>query len=147
MNTDWAIAELDKFIEQTIMRNGSHAGFITSSDHTAAPDVEVARQAQIVEKILDRVLSNWRTEVSGRMANNHWSRHRESAIRAREELIRKQEVEENLGENAPELSAAELHPWVWEVAKSLWSLPRSRRRCHPKAQRRDSEQGGPSRRE
>ncbi|WP_435278319.1 TIGR02391 family protein [Rhodococcus yananensis] len=120
MNTEWAIAELDKFIEQTIMRNGSGDGFITSSDYTAAPDVEVARQAQIVEKVLDRVISNWRIEISGKMANNRWARHREAAIRAREELIRKQEVEENLGENAPELSAAELHPWIWEGAKSLW---------------------------
>lgn len=120
MNTEWAIAELDKFIEQTIMRNGSGDGFITSSDYTAAPDVEVARQAQIVEKILDRVIPNWRTEISGKMANNRWARHREAAIRAREELLRKQEVEENLGENAPELSAAELHPWIWEGAKSLW---------------------------
>lgn len=27
---------------------------------------------------------------------------------------------ENLGENAPGFSAAELHPWIWEGAKSLW---------------------------
>lgn len=120
MNTEWAIAELDKFIEQTVMRNGSGDGFITSSDYTAAPDVEVARQAQIVEKVFDRVVPNWRTDISGKMANNRWARHREAAIRAREELVRKQEVEENLGENAPELSAAELHAWVWDGAKSLW---------------------------
>lgn len=120
MNTEWAIKELDTFIEQTVMRNGSGDGFITSSDYTAASDVEVARQAQIIEKILDRVIPNWRTEISGKMANNRWARHREAAIRAREELIRKQEVDENLGENAPELSATELHPWIWEGAKSLW---------------------------
>lgn len=120
MNTEWAIAQLDEFIEQTVMRNGSGDGFITLSDYTAAPDVDVARQAQVVEKILDRVISNWRTDISEKMANNRWVRHREAAIRAREELVRKQEVEENLGEYAPELSAAELHPWIWEGAKSLW---------------------------
>lgn len=31
-----------------------------------------------------------------------------------------QEINDNLGENAPELSAAELHTWIWSGAKSLW---------------------------
>lgn len=120
MNTEWAIAELDKFITQTVMTNASGANLITSRDRTAASDVEVTKQAPVVEKILDRVIPNWRTEVPDTSANNRWSRHREAAIRAREELVREQEVEENLGENAPELSAAQLHPWIWSGAKSLW---------------------------
>lgn len=120
MNIEWAIAELDKFISMTVMRNGSSGGFITSSDYTASPDVEVTKQAPVVEKILDRVIPNWRTDVTGKMANNRWARHREASIRAREELIRAEEVRENLGENAPQLSAAELHPWIWGGAKSLW---------------------------
>lgn len=120
MNTAWAIAELDKFIKQTVMRNASSAGFITSRDTTAAPDEEVTRQAPVVEKILDRVIPNWRTAIPDTSANNRWSCHREAAIRAREELVREQEVRQNLGENAPELSAARLHPWIWSGAKSLW---------------------------
>lgn len=120
MNHGWAIAELDKFIKMTVMRNGSGDGFITTSDYTAAPDAEVAQQAQIVEKVLIRVIPDWRTEITGKMANNRWARHREAAIRAREELVRAEEVRENLGENAPDLSAADLHPWIWSGAKSLW---------------------------
>ncbi|WP_168703948.1 TIGR02391 family protein [Gordonia paraffinivorans] len=120
MNHEWAIAELDKFIKMTVMRNGSGDGFITTSDYTAAPDAEVAQQAQIVEKVLIRVIPHWRTEITGKMANNRWARHREAAIRAREELVRAEEVRENLGENAPDLSAADLHPWIWSGAKSLW---------------------------
>lgn len=120
MNVDWAIAELDKFIEQTVMRNGSGDGFITSADYTAAPDAEVTRQAPIVEQILNRVIPRWRTDVPATSANNRWSRHREAAIRAREQLVREEEIRENLGENAPKLSAVELHPWVWSGAKSLW---------------------------
>ena len=120
MNTDWAIAELDKFIAQTVMRNASSANYITSSDVTAAPDIDVTKQAPVVEQILDRVIPRWRSEVPKSSANNRWSRHREAAIRAREQLVREQEIRENLGEDAPELSAAELHDWVWSGAKSLW---------------------------
>ncbi|MWJ85022.1 restriction endonuclease [Clavibacter michiganensis subsp. michiganensis] len=120
LNTDWAIEQLDKFIEQTVMRNGSGAGFITTTDYTAAPEAEVAKQAQIVEKILARVTPNWRDELTGQMANNRWAKHREAAIRAREELVRAEEIGQNLGDDAPEISAADLHPWIWSGARSLW---------------------------
>jgi hypothetical protein len=124
MNTQWAVAELDKFIEQTVMRNGSSSGggvtFFTSDDYTVASDVDVTKQAPVVEQILNRVIPKWRTEVPDSSANNRWSRHREAAIRAREQLIRNEEVRENLGENAPILSASELPDWVWSGARSLW---------------------------
>lgn len=124
INTVWAIAELDRFIEQTVMRNASSSGdgwvSISTQDLTAAPDVEVTKQATVIEQILDRALPGWRTEVPTDSANNRWARHREAALRAREALVREQEIKENLGENAPELSAAKLHTWVWEGAKSLW---------------------------
>ncbi|MHB1008294.1 MAG: TIGR02391 family protein [Propionibacteriaceae bacterium] len=119
MNTDWAIAELDKFIGQTVMTNASGGNVSTYRSRTAAADLDVTKQAQIVEKILDRVIPQWRTEIPV-SPSNRWTRHREAAIRAREELLRDAEVREGLGENAPELSAAELHAWVWSGAKSLW---------------------------
>jgi len=123
LNCEWALAELNKFIEQTVMTNnsGTRGGMtvITSSSSTAAPDVEVAKQAQIVEKILDRVLPRWRTEIE-LQKTNRWTRHREAAIRAKEELLRQEEVRTNLGDDAPEFSASSLHPWIWSGAASLW---------------------------
>ncbi|PZS17611.1 MAG: restriction endonuclease [Pseudonocardiales bacterium] len=123
MNSEWAIEELDKFIKMTVMTNASSSSgggtFITSRNNTAAPDADVTKQAQVVEKIFDRAIPAWRTDIEN-SKNNRWTRHREAAIRAREELIRSEEVKANLGENAPELSAAELHPWIWSGASSLW---------------------------
>ena len=120
LNTEWALAELDKFIEQTVMRNGSSANFITARDITADSEEDVTRQAPVVEKILDRVLPRWRTEVPDDSANNRWSRHREAAIRARQEVEREAEIRANLGDGAPEISAANLHSWVWSGARPLW---------------------------
>lgn len=123
LNVEWALAELDKFISQTVMTNnsGSRSGvtLLTHRASTAAPDSEVTKQAQVVEMILARVLPNWRsiTDIS---ASNRWVQHREAAIRAREHLAREQEIRENLGDDAPEISAANLHPWVWSGARSLW---------------------------
>lgn len=120
VNSDWAIAELNKFVEATTMRNASGGGLLTSRDRTASSDDLVTMQAPVVEKILDRVLPNWRMEVPDTSANNRWSRHREAALRAREVLSRDKELIENLGENAPQISAADLHPWAWSGARSLW---------------------------
>ncbi|GAB2513217.1 TIGR02391 family protein [Paramicrobacterium agarici] len=123
LNTDWALTELDKFITMTVMTNNSRSGpgyvSITHTSSTAAPDADVTKQAQVVEKILDRVISAWRTEIDN-SKNNRWTRHREAAIRAREELVRAEEIKRNLGDNAPEMSAANLHPWIWSGARSLW---------------------------
>ena len=123
MNTEWALAELEKFISMTVMRNNSHSGpgyvSISNKSNTASPDADVTKQAQVVEKIFDRVIPGWRTEIEI-SSINRWTRHREAAIRAKEELLRQEEIRENLGENAPDLSAAQLHPWIWSGAKSLW---------------------------
>jgi len=123
LNVEWAIAELDKFIQQTVMTNNSRSsGGVTVISHkssTAAPDVEVVKQAQVVEKILNRILPGWQVTLPMR-TTNRWTQHREAAIRAREELVREQEVRVNLGDDAPEISASSLHPWIWSGAASLW---------------------------
>ena len=115
LKVEWAIGELDKFIEMTVLRNNSFSGngvtFIDNTSSTAASDGDVAKQAQVVEKILDRVIPRWRTEIELRR-RNRWTRHREAAIRAKTELEREEEIRVNLGDDAPELSAAKLHPWV-----------------------------------
>lgn len=123
LNTDWALEELDRFITQTVMTNNSFSAngivSISNKSSTAASDADVAKQAQIVEQILDRVLPRWRTEIELSKINR-WTRHREAAIRAREEIVRREEMRTNLGDDAPEISAADLHPWVWSGARSLW---------------------------
>jgi Protein of unknown function (Hypoth_ymh) len=75
--------------------------------------------AQIVEQILDRVVPKWRTEIAVDGAGR-WQQHREAAKRAIAQLERKEELRLRLGENAPTLDVAQLHPWVWEGARSLW---------------------------
>lgn len=123
INVEWALGELDKFIQQTVLTNNSRSGggmtVITHRSSTAAPDAEVTKQAQVIEKILDRVVPGWRTDIELRKSNR-WTRHREAAIRAKAELERQEEIRKNLGDDAPEISAANLHPWVWSGAQSLW---------------------------
>lgn len=122
MNTEWALNELDKFIDQTVMRYPDPVpGVIDATGRkiTSARDEDIIKQAHVVEQILDRVLSDWH-DLEANVKVNRWMRHRTAALRAKEALIREAEVKENLGENAPELSAAELHSWIWSGARSLW---------------------------
>ncbi|MGV1037841.1 MAG: TIGR02391 family protein [Candidatus Nanopelagicales bacterium] len=117
LNIEWAIEQLDTLISQTDLVPYSDPSIIGS--HTRADEEDIAAQAQVAEKILARVLPRWRAEVPIDQYQP-WNQHREAAIRARAELMREHEVRENLGDNAPEISAANLHPWVWDGARSLW---------------------------
>lgn len=121
MNTEWAIEQLDDFIKATtvtyVPSPPSSIGF--HSYNTSASEDEVVKRAQVVEQILDRVVPGWRSEIK-KKDRQKWSVHYEASIRAREALLRADEVRKNLGEDAPDLSAAELHPWIWNGASSLW---------------------------
>lgn len=117
LNVEWAIEQLDLLISQTDLVPYSDPSIIGS--HTRADEEDIAAQAQVTEKILARALPRWRAEVPIDQYQS-WGQHREAAIRARAELTREQEIRENLGDNAPEISAANLHPWVWDGARSLW---------------------------
>lgn len=121
MNSEWAIAQLEDFISATtvtyIPSPSGSIGF--HSYETAESEDEVVKRAQVIEQILDRVVPGWRNEIK-KKDRQRWSVHYEASIRAREALLRADEVRQNLGEDAPDLSAAELHPWVWSGAKSLW---------------------------
>jgi uncharacterized protein (TIGR02391 family) len=121
MNSTWALAELDKFVQATaLIHQPSPAGVISGGTYvTAQLDTEIAKQAQVVEQILDRTTPAWR-DLGVSMRRNRWQLHREAALRCREAIDREEEIRSNLGESAPALSAAELHPWVWSGASSLW---------------------------
>jgi hypothetical protein len=73
----------------------------------------------VVERILDRVIPDWRKR-EGDTNRKKWAVHHEASVRAKEALLRADEVRKNLGDDAPEISAANLHPWVWSGAASLW---------------------------
>jgi uncharacterized protein (TIGR02391 family) len=103
----------------TVMRNNSGGTMITYRSSTAASDAEVTRVAPVIEKILDRVIPDWRTSIELHKSNR-WTRHREATMRAITILERQAELRAKLGDNAPNLDASRLHPWAWDGARSLW---------------------------
>lgn len=121
INVDWAQRELDEFITATTVSYiPSPSGTVGFHGYeTAALEDDIVKKAQVVEQILDRIVPGWRENIA-KKDRQKWSVHYEASIRAREAIVRADEVRKNLGEDAPELSAAKLHPWVWEGASSLW---------------------------
>lgn len=121
INAEWALEQLNDFIEATtvtyVPSPPSSVGFHRYK--TDASEDDIVKLAQVVEQILDRVIPGWRSTIK-KKDRQKWSIHYEASVRARESLIRADEIRKNLGEDTPELSAAKLHPWVWDGASSLW---------------------------
>ena len=116
LDQDWAVKKLASFISMTEYVASTTPGVIGS--FIRGREDEIAGQAQVVEQILDRVTPRWREQLVD--SKRKWQPLRQAASRGRAQIEREQELRERLGENAPELSASELHPWIWSGAKSLW---------------------------
>jgi hypothetical protein len=75
----------------------------------------------IIEQIADRAWPEWRDHLPDR-ASMSWEYDPllQIAKQVLQLLIRRDELERNLGEAGPALSAVTMHRDVWEASKSLW---------------------------
>ncbi|MFC1431455.1 TIGR02391 family protein [Streptacidiphilus sp. N1-3] len=122
INIPWAEGELANFLSLTeLQRRPATPGIaeFSSRMNNRGAQAEIVASAQVVEQILDRVLPGWKAAMQ-ESRSNRWIGHREAAQRAQVALTRDAEVREMLGDDAPRLSAATMHPWVWSGARSLW---------------------------
>jgi len=117
VDTDWAMDQLRRFIESTTYTPTTRPG---GSDF-AAPEDEIVAQEPIIEKIFDRTIPDWKDRVSETFTSHRWQTERDIAQRALAALQREEEIADKLGEAAPDLSAAHMHRWAWEGARSLWA--------------------------
>ena len=118
IDREWAISELSKFITAT--RIVPHPAPNVLGIINAGSREEISSQAYVVDRILDVVFPNWRQDFPNPRAHN-WMGYHEVALRAKTALERQPELEEKLGDNSPHIAASQLHPWIWEGARSLWN--------------------------
>lgn len=123
LDKDWAIEEIDKFLHATdqIVPDTRGSGIVFVGTVQRESETVAASLAHVVEQIIDRVLPGWRNEHrSSSGEDKGWAHLREWAARAKVTLQREAELRERLGDDAPEMDAGKLHPWVWESAAPLW---------------------------
>lgn len=120
LDTKWAIGEIDAFLGVTARKvpemgpGVTYFGTVMRGSKT-----EASQQAHVVEQILDRVHPGWSKERPRKDPGFSWLRDR--ASRAKSALEREPELTEKLGDNAPDMDAANLHPWAWENGRSYWN--------------------------
>jgi hypothetical protein len=123
MDHNWVLAELQSFIDLTelVSRPQASGRTVVAGDNrrVKGQSDEIVKKAHVVEQILDRVIPTWRNDLE-KLDNKRWQVHRQAALRAVSEIERREEIAEKIGDKAPKISAAALHPWVWESARSLW---------------------------
>lgn len=107
MDLTWAAEQLNRFLE------------LARQPASSEPTQELRGQELIVHKIADVVWPDWRSWEFPYYAK--WGGTFDLAQRCLMLVERQEEIEQNLGDVGPKLTAAALHPWVWEAARSLWS--------------------------
>jgi hypothetical protein len=120
LDPDWAASEIDLFLRvtgQVVPDLGPGVAYFGTV--MRGPATEASARAHVVEQILDRVLSGWRAGRPSKDEDFAWLR--DQASRAKTVLQRSEELAEKLGDNAPDMDAANLHPWAWENGRSFWN--------------------------
>lgn len=116
LDREWAIEQIDTFMHNTKLVGYDSPNIIGT--RLRGSDAAVSEGAYIVERILSRVLPGWQTGRPETDRNYKWLR--DQAVRAKTEIERAAELAEHLGDNAPDMSAGNLHPWAWENGSSYW---------------------------
>jgi hypothetical protein len=121
LDVDWAITEIDLFLRVTdqVAYDNTGSGVVVFGTHMRGSETEAAQRAHVVEQILDRTLRGWRKDQPKKDSEYSWLR--EQAARARAALQRATELADKLGDDAPDMDAANLHPWAWENGRSYWN--------------------------
>ncbi len=117
MDRKWAETHLAHFIEITRLSPRQYE--IGTFDVLTHSQDDILRAAQVVEQILDRVTPTWRRDIAPDVSGD-WQPQRAAAVRAASELANGDEIAAKLGDNAPVMTAAAMHPWAWQGARSLW---------------------------
>jgi len=122
LDVDWAIKEIDHFLhvtDQVGYNNRPGSGVVIAGTHMRGSQTEASQRAHVVEQILHRVLPGWRKERPEKDGKYSWLR--DQAARGKAALERETELAEKLGDNTPDMDAANLHPWAWENGRSYWN--------------------------
>lgn len=123
MDEQWAIERLGAFIELAKLRYipDPPGAFGFWRYDFVNEKTAVQAEAAVIERILDRVIPEWRTADWEEPPRQPMWRHREAAHRAIGLLEAEQELQRRMGDGAPQLDAGALHAWVWDSARSLWA--------------------------
>lgn len=120
LNVEWAIEEIDGFLRATAQVTPDLGpGIAYFGTVMRGPRTEASQRAYVVEKILDRVLPGWSKDRPKKEGDYSWLR--DQASRAKAALQRDAELAERLGDTAPDMDAANLHPWSWQSGMSYWN--------------------------
>lgn len=115
LDRGWAIEKIDRFLYVTDrVHPNTGPGITYLGTVMRGAKTEAAERAHVVEKILDRVLPGWTKDRPKKSGEYGWLR--DFASRAMVALEGEPELSEKLGDDAPDMDAANLHPWHGRTA-------------------------------
>ena len=122
VDVPWVRGQLELFIEETKPVNQSSANVITSRTRPACGRDQAIHLAEVARPILDRLYPQWRSE-NGLNQSDEFRQERDACKRLLARLDTASEVAAKLGgrDNSPRITAASLHPLIWQAAQAQWA--------------------------
>jgi hypothetical protein len=120
MNVSWAISELSEFVSRCHQHDTAYKRTGDSNPTTDAMYDDVITRIPIIEQIAERAWPEWRRHLESEGFGWRYSPLRTISKQLLVILKRKEELEQNLGEQGPSLSVSTMHADVWDASKSLW---------------------------
>ncbi|MFH5231446.1 TIGR02391 family protein [Antrihabitans spumae] len=126
VDIEWVDRALRSFVAETepVNQSSSGAGYVSITPQMAPKRgrLEALRLTEVIRPILDKLYPEWRSENSTNEYDEFKS-ERDAASRLIARLSSHVEVEKRLGglDSSPKISAAALHPLIWQAASAQWS--------------------------
>ncbi|MEU3009864.1 TIGR02391 family protein [Nocardia asteroides] len=116
----WVIEQLKNFVNLSRPTRKLVAGEMKSSPNGGR--IESLRQFEVVRPILERLYPEWASENSG-VSGDEFRAQRDASRKLLARLRTRDLVAEHLGggDRSPRITAASLHPLVWQAARVQWS--------------------------
>jgi hypothetical protein len=129
-----ALSKVQRFI--VILERGQKEW---PSDSTA-PFIKTWRSNEILEMLplIVRIAARVDTDLAANLQEESDGWPYQQTLKAARQLVgllkSAKDVQQILGQLAPELSAANLHPWIWDAAADLWDAGHRREAVQAAAQ-------------
>jgi uncharacterized protein (TIGR02391 family) len=122
VDLDGVKAELQRFVNEAVPKNGSSGSYMTSKNYATCGRDRAIELTERIRPILTALYPDWRSD-NPPSKDFEFAQEHDASARLLARISSHEEITAMLGDNAdsPQLSANRMHDKVWGAARTQWS--------------------------